>query len=180
MADLTPRSPYTGKTAEELYDIRGRLMRSRRDEQHLSQPQLARKARVTAAMISRLESGERRGRPRLVAEVAQILGLTKEFVQLGFLPEEEARFVVREVTEVGECTHLSFARQLAESWDQAELEDTLGRIRPDELVVEVVLNRFCDSLYRQMWRSCPVCLTVIQQVVSLRSGTTFTRNQGRK
>ena len=51
----------------------GAYIRTRRMALGLSQPALAREARVTAAMISRLESGQRRGRPPLLRDLADAL-----------------------------------------------------------------------------------------------------------
>jgi transcriptional regulator with XRE-family HTH domain len=48
----------------------GAYIRARRRALGLSQPGLARAARVTAAMINRLESGQRRGRPPLLRALA--------------------------------------------------------------------------------------------------------------
>src|SRR5215213_9876807 len=51
----------------------GAYIRIRREALGLSQAALAREARVTAAMINRLESGARRGRPPLLRAVAAAL-----------------------------------------------------------------------------------------------------------
>jgi transcriptional regulator with XRE-family HTH domain len=51
----------------------GAYIRTRRMALGLSQPALAREARVTVAMISRLESGQRRGRPPLLRDLADAL-----------------------------------------------------------------------------------------------------------
>jgi len=51
----------------------GNYIRARREALGLSQPALARAARVTPAMINRLESGQRRGRPPLLRAVADAL-----------------------------------------------------------------------------------------------------------
>jgi transcriptional regulator with XRE-family HTH domain len=51
----------------------GAYIRERRTALGLSQPALAREARVTAAMINRLESGQRRGRPPLLRALAAAL-----------------------------------------------------------------------------------------------------------
>jgi transcriptional regulator with XRE-family HTH domain len=51
----------------------GTYIRGRREALGLSQVELARAARVTPAMINRLESGNRRGRPPLLRLVAEAL-----------------------------------------------------------------------------------------------------------
>src|SRR5579885_3421673 len=51
----------------------GNYIRARREALGFSQPALARAARVTPAMINRLESGQRRGRPPLLRAVADAL-----------------------------------------------------------------------------------------------------------
>jgi transcriptional regulator with XRE-family HTH domain len=51
----------------------GAYIRARREALGYSQPALARAARVTPAMINRLESGQRRGRPPLLRAVADAL-----------------------------------------------------------------------------------------------------------
>src|SRR3954452_18834666 len=51
----------------------GLYIRARREALGFSQPALARAARVTPAMINRLESGQRRGRPPLLRAVADAL-----------------------------------------------------------------------------------------------------------
>src|SRR5438094_692155 len=51
----------------------GTFIRARREALGLSQPALARAARITPAMISRLEGGHRRGRPPMLRALAEAL-----------------------------------------------------------------------------------------------------------
>ena len=51
----------------------GAYIRARRQALGLSQPGLTRAARITPAMINRLESGQRRGRPPLLRTLADAL-----------------------------------------------------------------------------------------------------------
>jgi transcriptional regulator with XRE-family HTH domain len=53
----------------------GAYIRERRLALGLPQQQLARAARITAAMVNRLEWGRRRGRPPLLRQVAAALGV---------------------------------------------------------------------------------------------------------
>src|SRR5690348_1686256 len=57
----------------ETHGAHGAYIRARRQTLGLSQPALAREARVTPAMINRLESGQRRGRPPLLRMIAAAL-----------------------------------------------------------------------------------------------------------
>lgn len=77
--------------AERLWP-HGAYIRTRRMALGLSQPALAREARVTAAMISRLESGQRRGRPPLLRVIAAALQVpaSELLARAGF--DSEARY----------------------------------------------------------------------------------------
>ncbi len=78
------------QTSNEL-QTHGAYIRGRREALGLSQVELARAARVTPAMINRLESGNRRGRPPLLRLVAEALEVpASELLQrAGYAAEAE-------------------------------------------------------------------------------------------
>jgi transcriptional regulator with XRE-family HTH domain len=59
--------------AQEPHWTHGIYIRTRRLALGLSQAQLGRAARITAAMVNRLESGQRRGRPPMLRTLAEAL-----------------------------------------------------------------------------------------------------------
>jgi transcriptional regulator with XRE-family HTH domain len=76
----------------------GAYIRARRQALGLSQPGLARAARITPAMINRLESGQRRGRPPLLRTLADALQVPQSelleragyVAEAGYWREQEA------------------------------------------------------------------------------------------
>src|SRR5207248_10716027 len=67
----------------------GAYIRAQRLALGLSQPALARAARITPAMISRLETGHRRGRPPMLRALAEALEVpvVELLRQAGYLSE---------------------------------------------------------------------------------------------
>ena len=68
-----PRAARSGASEAKGRWEHGQFIRARREALQLSQLGLARAARVTSAMINRLESGQRRGRPPVLRAVAEAL-----------------------------------------------------------------------------------------------------------